>query len=180
MMMQTRENWVFGYGSLMWNPGFPYIRAEQAEMHGVHRTLCVYSWVHRGTQAHPGLVLGLDEGGSCHGMAFQVADADWEAVLTYLREREQVTQVYLERVRPVFLQESQREVETCTFLVDHAHEQYAGALSLDDQFARVVDAVGQSGPNPDYVLNTVAHLDEMGLRDDELHALADRLRAVQA
>src|SRR5687768_12605984 len=93
------ELWVFGYGSLIWQPGFPYLERKVARLFGAHRALCVYSWVHRGTPQRPGLVLGLDHGGACRGIAFRIAPQEWESVHAYLREREQVTAVYLERVR---------------------------------------------------------------------------------
>ena len=106
------ELWVFGYGSLMWRPGFDFIEKAPAALIGAHRSLCIYSFHHRGTQAHPGLVLGLDEGGACRGVAFRVAQANADATLTYLREREQVTDVYVEAMKPVSLLDgSGRELE---------------------------------------------------------------------
>jgi cation transport protein ChaC len=95
------ENWVFGYGSLMWNPGFRFIERRRAVIHGYHRSLCMISHMYRGTPDRPGLVLGLDIGGACHGIAFNIADADWAEVVDYLRAREQVTNMYHELTKPV-------------------------------------------------------------------------------
>jgi cation transport regulator ChaC len=95
-MQRDGDRWVFGYGSLMWRPGFAFEEKRIATIHGYHRSLCVYSHVHRGTAEAPGLVLGLDRGGSCQGVAFRVRDENWNEVIDYLREREQVTSIYLE------------------------------------------------------------------------------------
>jgi cation transport protein ChaC len=99
------ENWVFGYGSLMWNPGFRFTERRRAVIHGYHRSLCMLSHMYRGTPDRPGLVLGLDIGGACHGIAFRVADQDWAEAKAYLHAREQVTYMYQELVKPVRLLE---------------------------------------------------------------------------
>jgi cation transport protein ChaC len=170
------EFWVFGYGSLMWRPGFAFAERMPAALIGVHRSLCVYSFHHRGTLEQPGLVLGLDEGGACRGVAFRVDPAHEDMTLTYLREREQVTDVYLEGFRPVSLLDgSGRERSALCYLVDRRHPQYAGRLSTEAQIRLVRPAVGRSGANIDYVLNTVRHLEEAGIHDAELMALAARL-----
>jgi cation transport protein ChaC len=170
--------WVFGYGSLMWRPGFRFVEKVPARMNGLHRSLCVYSFVHRGTPEKPGLVLGLDRGGACRGLAFRVAAADRAATIAYLREREQITAVYLEVLRNVtLLGKPERTVEALTYVVDRGHPQYAGKLSLDQRLHLIRQGHGRSGPNPDYVLATVAELERLGCRDVELHALAERLRA---
>lgn len=168
--------YVFGYGSLMWRPGFPYVTRQLATVRGRHRRLCVYSWVHRGTQARPGLVMGLDRGGACRGIVFEVADAKADATLDYLREREQITNVYLERVLPVLCADG-TTVNAVTYVVDRAHPQYAGRLSLDETLGVVRGAVGQSGPNEAYVISTADHLTELGVADPRLHTLAARLRS---
>jgi len=167
--------WVFGYGSLMWRPGFPHVLAEPARINGYHRSLCVYSHVHRGTPGEPGLVLGLDRGGSCHGMAFAVESVLWEETLAYLRAREQVTSVYLERRQPVTLLGSSRSVEAVTFIVDRAHLQYAGKLDDDERERHVRHGVGISGHCTEYVMNTVAHLRAMNIHDPALERLAAKL-----
>jgi cation transport protein ChaC len=168
--------WVFGYGSLMWRPGFAFAESAPAWLAGAHRSLCVYSWVHRGTKERPGLVLGLDRGGSCRGVAFRVEESEREATLAYLRERELVTDVYLEAWRPVHLHRADApEALALCYIVDRAHTQYAGNLTRERQLELVRDSVGQSGANRDYVLGAAARLRELGVRDDRLAWLAARL-----
>lgn len=170
--------WIFGYGSLMWRPGFEAAETVPARLAGFHRALCVYSWVHRGTPERPGLVLGLDRGGSCRGLAFRVEAGRAEATLAYLREREQVTAVYRELRRPVALLDgSGRSVEAVTYAVDRRHTQYAGKLDAATLLGHVRQGRGVSGPNPDYVLNTAAHLVGLGIHDATLAALAAALTA---
>ncbi|MCJ8520268.1 cation transport protein ChaC [Pseudorhizobium tarimense] len=164
------EFWVFGYGSLMWNPGFTYLEKAEAHVFGYRRSLCVRSHVHRGTPDQPGLVLGLDRGGSCRGVAFRVDQGEKPEVLDYLRARELVTHVYKERILPVALRGG-RQVQAVGYVVDRAHCQYAGALDVDEAADIVRRAAGRSGPNPAYVINTVAHLRQMGIRDHWLEGV---------
>ncbi|MDW9416192.1 gamma-glutamylcyclotransferase [Sinorhizobium meliloti] len=176
MAADMDEFWVFGYGSLMWNPGFRFEEKLTARAFGYRRSLCVRSWVHRGTERHPGLVLGLDYGGSCIGTAFRVAPAQKAEVIDYLRERELVTHVYKERTMPVQLSSGHR-VPALTYVIDRSHVQYAGALSAEEAAATVAVATGKSGPNSEYVLNTLEHLREMGIRDHWLEEVAAKLTA---
>ncbi len=172
------ELWVFGYGSLMWRPGFAFEASAPGLLKGSHRALCVYSIFHRGTKEQPGLVLGLDRGGACRGIAYKIAAGAEEATVAYLREREQITEVYLEAYRKVALLDgSARSVRALTYLVDRSHRQYAGHLSLDEQLNIVRGGKGESGENVEYVLNTVRHLEEVGVHDPLLAALAARLGA---
>ena len=168
-------HFVFGYGSLIWNPGFAHLSAQQGLLRGAHRSLSIISHHHRGTVEQPGLVFGLTRGGSCRGMVFEVADADWLAVRAYLQEREQVTSVYRDVMRPVRLSDG-RTVSALAFLVDERHEQFAGNLDLDRQLAMIRAGTGISGRNVDYVLNTARHLTDLGIRDRQLMALADLLQ----
>jgi glutathione-specific gamma-glutamylcyclotransferase len=168
--------WVFGYGSLMWRPGFDFAEQVPARLIGEHRALCVYSFVHRGTPEQPGLVLGLDRGGACRGIAFRVAERHRDATVAYLRAREQVTSVYREVTRSVWLENDARErVSALTYVVDRGHVQYAGRLSLHEQLSHVRRSHGQSGANRDYVLATVKAIEAQGLRDGQLHQLAAML-----
>jgi glutathione-specific gamma-glutamylcyclotransferase len=169
--------WVFAYGSLMWRPGFAFVERVPARVIGAHRALCVYSFVHRGTPERPGLVLGLDRGGTCRGLAYRVAAAERAATISYLREREQITKVYRESRRSVWLlSEPERQVEALCYVVDRRHPQYAGRLSLSEQLHLVRQGHGHAGPNRDYVVSTVEELEALGFRDADLHMLAERLR----
>lgn len=170
--------WVFGYGSLIWRPGFAHVETRRAQLFGYRRSLCVYSFVHRGTRERPGLVLGLDRGGSCIGLAFRVPGELREEVIGYLRERELVTHVYLERWVRVTLEDG-RTVEAVTYVADRGHEQYAGALGEAEAAAVVHGAVGQSGVNEDYVFNTVQHLEALGIRDRWLETVARLIAPVE-
>jgi cation transport protein ChaC len=169
-------HWVFGYGSLMWRPGFAFVERHPARLIGAHRALCLLSHVHRGTPERPGLVLGLDLGGQCVGIAYRVEAALWEETLAYLREREQTTKAYREVHRRVQLvKHPDREVLALVYVIDRAHPQYAGNLTREEQLHLVRQGIGRSGANRDYVLATVAELEELGIRDEELIWLAERL-----
>jgi glutathione-specific gamma-glutamylcyclotransferase len=163
--------WVFGYGSLMWRPGFAHVETQRARLFGFRRALCVTSHVHRGSLEKPGLVLGLDKGGSCVGLAFRVPGDLEPEVMAYLRERELVTNVYKERRLPVRLRDG-RPIEAVSYVVDRDHHQYAGHLDPVEAAVRVRGAVGRSGANEDYVLNTVEHLRAMRIRDHWLERVA--------
>jgi cation transport protein ChaC len=163
---------VFGYGSLMWRPGFEYVEKVPARLIGEHRALCVYSFDHRGTPEKPGLVLGLDRGGACRGIAFRVAPDLRDATIDYLRAREQTTHVYREVKRSVWLNGSQQRVSALTYVADRSHVQYAGRLPLDEQLRIVRQGHGRSGNNRDYVLATVKAIEAEGFRDEQLHRLA--------
>jgi glutathione-specific gamma-glutamylcyclotransferase len=162
---------VFGYGSLMWRPGFAYTERQIARVRGYHRALCVYSHVHRGTPERPGLVLGLDRGGSCRGILFRVAAEDRDDTIAYLRAREQVTSVYKETYLNAQAADG-RNVTALSYIVDRNHIQYAGDLAREEVARFVAQGAGVSGANPDYVLATQAHLAELGIADPTLDWLA--------
>ncbi len=163
------ELWVYGYGSLMWRPDFPFLEAASARLHGYHRRLCVWSWFHRGNPRQPGLVLGLDLGGCCIGRAYRVAAADRPAVLETLHAREMVTPVYRPRAARFHLED--RRVEGLVFTVDRGHPQYAGKLAPARAARTVAGARGESGANPDYLAQAVAHFSELGIHDAHLSAV---------
>jgi len=176
---ESGDLWVFGYGSLMWRPGFAYVERVSARLIGLHRALCVYSFVHRGTPERPGLVLGLDRGGMCRGIAYRVAAATRVATVAYLRAREQVTTVYLEAMRQIELEDhARRRVRALCYIVDRSHVQYAGRLSLAECLHHVRQGHGTSGPNRDYVLETVNALEALGYRESDLHLIAAQLQGV--
>lgn len=173
-MEQKSRHWVFGYGSLIWRPGFAFVDKAPALLPGAHRQLCIYSFRHRGTEAQPGLVFGLMPGGSCHGMAFSVSEEAWPDVLAYLREREMDRGVYREAQRPVRLR-SGETVIALAFVAAAEHPQFAGRLPLEEQVRLVRQGIGESGANPDYVLETAAHLRALGIRDRRLDDLVAAL-----
>jgi cation transport protein ChaC len=172
--LSDTDLWVFGYGSLMWRPDFTFAEHQIATVRGYHRALCVYSHVHRGTPEKPGLVLGLDRGGSCKGIAFRVPAKAAEATIAYLRQREQVTAVYRELLLPTRLADG-RKIIALSYAVDRSHAQYAGRLAQPELERLVLQGRGASGANPDYVRNTQAHLAQLGIRDATLDWLAQRL-----
>ncbi|MBG0811053.1 gamma-glutamylcyclotransferase [Methylosinus sp. H3A] len=179
MATMDGDFWVFGYGSLMWRPGFEFHESALAWVHGYHRSLCVFSHVHRGTRERPGLVLGLDYGGSCLGVAFRVAAAAREETIAYLRARELVTSVYVERNVGLRFAEG-GSARALAFIVDRAHEQYAGRLSIDEMTRLVEGGVGASGDNPSYVRNTHEHLQQLDIHDPALAEIVRRLSAPTA
>jgi len=168
--------WIFGYGSLMWRPGFAALERAPAQLRGLHRALCVYSFVHRGRPEQPGLVLGLDRGGMCRGIAYRVAASTRAQTIAYLRGREQVTAVYRETTRRIDLEDgSGRQVRALCYMVDRDHPQYAGRLSMVECLHYVCQGHGQSGHNRDYVIETVRALEELGYRETRLHLIAEHL-----
>jgi cation transport protein ChaC len=174
-MQRDGDRWIFGYGSLMWRPGFAFEEKRIATIHGYHRSLCVYSHVHRGTQDAPGLVLGLDRGGSCQGVAFRVRAENWDGVIDYLREREQVTSIYLEILLKAKLADGD-DVVAVTYVADRTHHQYAGRLERDELLRLVRQGKGMSGDNPAYVINTYDHLHSIGVHDKTLKWLMENLQ----
>lgn len=166
--------WIFAYGSLMWRPGFEVAEQAPASVEGYHRALCIESHRHRGTPERPGLVLGLDEGGSCDGVAFKVEARLASDVLAYLRDRELVTGVYRETMLPARLADG-RNVTAVAYVADRDHPQYVGLLSPEETLERVAKSVGAAGPNPDYVVNTARELDRLGVVDPALSWLAAAL-----
>lgn len=178
--MSNLPLWVFGYGSLMWNPGFAFSERRVARLDGYHRSFCMWSVHYRGTPAQPGLVLALDasQGASCHGLGFRVTDGAEAETLAYLRERELVSSAYLEAQLPITLNDG-AQVQATTYVVDPHHTQYCGDLSLEDQADVIARAHGERGPNTEYLHNTVEHLSELGIDDPDLRWLNARLRKTQ-
>ena len=172
-----RPLWVFGYGSLMWDPGFPVEERVLARLDGYHRSFCMSSIHHRGTVEDPGLVLALDPAAeaSCHGVAFRVPDAEAETTIAYLRERELISSAYLERQLTIDLGAGST-VTALTYVVDTEHVQYVGGMPLDEQARIISTAVGGRGPNTEYLWNTVSHLSELGIEDPDLKWLDKRVR----
>ena len=176
----AEDLWVFGYGSLIWRPGFDHLERQPARLIGAHRALCVFSHVHRGTPERPGLVLGLDFGGACRGVAYRIAAKKRAETIAYLRAREQATSVYRETMRSVtLLTAPERRASALVYMIDRGHRQYAGRLDVARQLHLVRQGHGQSGPNRDYVLSTVHALEALGLYDRDLDLLAEKLQGGQ-
>ena len=173
--MQRGDLWVFGYGSLIWKPGFPYLERKVARLEGFERRFALTSRHYRGTPERPGLVLGLDwaPGMSCTGVAFRVCPTKDREVRDYLVERELVSYAYFETRYPLALDDD-RVVEGLCYVVDRSHSQYAGGLPEETQAEIIAHAVGPSGPNIEYLQNTLEHLRELGIPDPGLDALHRR------
>ena len=175
--------WVFGYGSLMWHPGFPHLEVRKGHLYGFHRHFCLYSHNYRGTPECPGLVLGLDRGGSCRGLVYRVPAAEAEEAMDYLYEREMTTGAYEPRWLEVRSEvgtgpaPEHAPVSAIAFVVDPAHRQYAGRLSLERTLDYVLQGHGARGPCVEYLENTVHHLRALGLRDRGLERLLDAAHA---
>lgn len=184
--MQRGDFWVFGYGSLMWMPGFDYAERRLARLDDFRRSFCLQSWHYRGTRERPGLVLGLDwaPGASCIGVALRIRPSDETHVRDYLAKRELVSYAYFETLYPVtLLCEGAGQGETreaLCYIVDRTHEQYAGKLDLEAQAEIILAAAGRSGPNAEYLMKTLAHLQELGIPDPDLERLGELVRARSA
>jgi len=170
--------WIFGYGSLMWDPGFPYVQWAPALIYGYHRALCISSNRWRGTPERPGLVLGLDRGGACRGIAFLVARADAGPALEALWAREMRRRVYRPRLLRARL--PGEEVQALAFVADPKHASYAGYLSIEQTAERIANCRGARGPNLDYLIRTVEHLSELGVRDHNLLRVLAAARALES
>lgn len=172
--------WIFGYGSLLWHPGFEPAESARASLAGYHRSFCMLSIHHRGTIEKPGLVLALDHvaGGACEGLALRVRDGEEDAVLAYLRERELISSAYIEETVGLVLADGRR-VEAVAYVIDPHHEQYC-QFDLEEQAQCIAGAVGGRGPNPEYLFNTTQHLNELGIHDPDLTWLCGRVRELTA
>ncbi|MEL7131700.1 MAG: gamma-glutamylcyclotransferase [Pseudomonadota bacterium] len=173
--------WVFGYGSLLWNPGFEVAESVRGSLPGWARSFCMRSIHHRGSEAEPGLVLALDaaDGAACDGVALRVATGTEEATLAYLRDRELISSAYLEKMLHVDLSDGRR-VEAVTYVIDPDHVQYCGGLPLEEQAQIIAHAHGGRGPNSEYLYNTAQHLVELGVADPDLDWLSRRVAAILA
>ncbi len=175
----SEDRWVFGYGSLMWRPGFAFVERAGARLHGRRRAFCIYSVHHRGTPQRPGLVLGLAPGGSVRGAAYRVAAADWPGTYAYLLEREQPTETYVEAQVDIGLIDGRR-VQALGFLSDTSHPQWAGRLDYEAQAQLVACSAGLSGRNIDYLRELVEHLRREGVRDGAMERLLARVEVLEA
>ena len=170
-MARQGELWIFGYGSLMWDPGFAYVEREPALLRGYHRAFCIYSHRYRGTAEAPGLVLGLQPGGSCRGIAYRIASARRSEVFAYLDEREMSGKVYEQRPVPVTLLSRRRRVHAYAHITQLGHPQHTGPLTFERIAELICQGHGTRGACAEYLVNTVRHLDELGIKDGPMHEL---------
>lgn len=170
--------WVFGYGSLLWDPGFDPAETRRAVLRDYHRSFCMLSIHHRGTEEDPGLVLALDAdpGAQCTGVAFRVQEAETDRVLAELRERELISSAYVEHHVP--LETEQGEIQALAYIIDRAHRQYC-RFTLETQAQMIARSVGGRGPNHEYLTNTAQHLAEMNIADPDMEWLVQRVAALR-
>ena len=165
----TDPVWIFAYGSLMWSPEFPFAEALPARVHGWHRGFCLYSPEYRGTREKPGLVLGLDRGGSCRGIAYRLAEPTLADAIDYLWTREMTGFVY--HMTPVRMTIEHGRTAGYAFTVRRDSRDYAGRLSPDVAARIIAASKGDRGTGRDYLANTVRHLEQLGIRDGVLHRI---------
>ncbi|HYM30843.1 MAG TPA: gamma-glutamylcyclotransferase [Candidatus Cybelea sp.] len=171
---RRRGVWIFGYGSLMWNPALKVAETRAATVHGYHRWFCLDMHLGRGSPDRPGLMLGLDRGGSCHGMAHRIAPQDVESELEILWRREMLSGAY--QPRWVTAYGKRGALRALTFVVDRRHDRYAGKLPEQEVVMRIALAEGHIGTNRQYLFKTVEHLDQLGIDDGPMHRLARLVR----
>jgi len=171
----AQEFWVFGYGSLMWNPGFDHVERAGAELDGYQRSFCLASVRYRGTEAYPGLVLALEPKAEacCRGIAFRVPAERASEALEYLRERELGTASYFERRLPIRLLETGETVRALCYVMDTEHDQYRGHLCVEERATIIAKAIGPAGSNREYLAKTVENLEDLRVEEPTIRQLAD-------
>ena len=171
--------WVFGYGSLLWNPGFRYSKKEIARLDGYKRSFSMRSIHHRGTVENPGLVLALsiDKMSFCEGLAFKIEKDNELETLEYLRGRELVSSAYLEKKVLLKLKNSQT-IQSLVYIIDEEHSQFC-TLNLDEQAQIIARAKGGRGSNEEYLYNTRNKMADLGINDAEIEWLYTRVMAIK-
>jgi cation transport protein ChaC len=165
--------WLFGYGSLIWNPAFHFVERRVGIIHGFHRRFCLWTHLGRGTPERPGLTLGLDRGGACRGVLFRIAEREVASELGIVWRREMVSGAY--QPRWVEAASESGPVRAIAFVINHAHPRYAGLLPEARVIETIAAAAGRLGPCADYLFNTVAHLDALGIEDRPMRRLRKRV-----
>ncbi len=169
----AQDLWVFGYGSLIWNPAFHYVEKRPALLQGWHRRFCLKLFIGRGSPETPGVMLGLDQGGACHGVAFRIAAAKVREELGILWQREMYGGAY--HARLLQLETAEGPISAVTFVINRDHPRYIRELSLEQTVALISTGCGDLGTCREYLENTVTHLRELGLNDDGLARIAAAL-----
>jgi cation transport protein ChaC len=173
---ESNDYWVFGYGSLMWRPGFPFAEMVPAHLDGFRRDMCIQSIHYRGTPDVPGLVSGLMPGGTCKGRAYLIEKKDVVDVIAYLDKRELVTDVYLPQHHDVALEDG-RTVSARVYLADVKHGQFAGHWPLEDKITCLLQGTGTEGHSLEYLANIIGQLGELKIEDEGLSALLNHAQA---
>ena len=173
--MEQKVRHIFAYGSLMWRPDFEFISARPAKLEGFHRRLSVLSHHYRGTPEKPGLVLGLDIGGTCLGLVYEIAEHSWARTIDQVRAREMLGDVYNEAIKEFSLLETGETVSAITYLVNHQSTQYFPSEKPEALLPYIYQGHGLYGSCLDYVINTITHLRQLGIHDEGLEALAEHV-----
>jgi cation transport protein ChaC len=168
--LDAHDLWLFGYGSLMWRPGFTFVETQPATLAGFHRDMCLLSIHYRGTPDRPGLVCGLMAGEGCSGRAYRIAAVNADAVLDYLDRRELITDIYIPRHLPIALA-SGRTAIARVYVADTAHGQFVGGWSDAEKVRHIVQGQGSEGRSLEYLRNLVQHLEELTIADPHMEAL---------
>lgn len=169
--------WLFAYGSLIWNPIFPFVEQRIGTIYGWHRRFCLWVPQGRGTPENRGLVLGLDRGGSCRGIAYRIAAADIASELPLLWRREMVVGSYIPRWVGVF--DGDQTFPAITFVINRLHRAYTGNISLETTINSIATATGELGSCADYLMQTVNGLKQVGIKDQPLLSLSKQVQARQ-
>ncbi len=167
--------WLFAYGSLIWNPTIHFLEKRIGAIRGYHRSFCLWTHAGRGTAAQPGLMLGLERGGSCRGVAYRIAEAQVETELEVIWRREMVTGSYAPRWVKVATDAG--AVHALAFAINQEHPRYAGTLPEERVVEAITHASGQLGPCATYLFNTVAHLEALGIHDRRLSRIREQVAA---
>jgi len=173
---EGEDVWLFGYGSLMWNPAIHYLERKPARLHGYHRQFCLWTTLGRGSESHPGLMLALRPGGSCKGIVYRVAADQVNDELAIVWNREMVSGAYVPKVLDVKTENG--PIKAVVFVINHRHERYAGKLTNDTIVQAIAHAEGPIGLCRDYLYSTVEHMDDLGIADGAMHSLARQVRSV--
>lgn len=173
----SSDVWIFAYGSLIWNPIFRFAEQRVGTIYGWHRRFCLWAPRGRGTPENPGLVLGLDKGGSCRGIAYRIAATEVPSELLLLWRREMLMGSYLPRWVRVW--DGTQKLEAIAFVINRHHRAYAGDISLETTVNSIATATGELGSCADYLMQTINGLMSVGIQDKSLLRLRDRLLALQ-